>query len=92
MALDQALVVAVQFGREGTQRLAGITGDHVGQRLAMMLDERFYCAPVINEAIVEGSAVIAGNFTEDQADAVATALRSGSLPVAVKVVGVHFLK
>ena len=85
-------VVAVQFGREGTERFAKITGDHVGHRLAIMLDERLYCAPAINEAIVEGSAVIAGDFTKDQADAVAIALRSGPLPVAVKIVGARFLK
>jgi preprotein translocase subunit SecD len=43
-------------------------------------------APNINEPILGGSAQISGNFTVQSANQLAIALRSGKLPVALKVI------
>ena len=52
----------------------------------MILDGVVLSAPNINEPILGGQAQISGNFTVDSANQLAIALRSGKLPVALKVV------
>ena len=53
---------------------------------AIILDGKVLSAPNINEPILGGSAQISGNFTVDSANSLAIALRSGALPVDLKVV------
>lgn len=48
----------LQLSPEGTQRLAQVTVANVGARLAFVLDGRILAAPVIQDAIVEGSALV----------------------------------
>jgi preprotein translocase subunit SecD len=43
------------------------TADHVGDRLAMVADERVLMAPEIQSAITAGEIQIAGNYTRDEA-------------------------
>ncbi len=52
----------------------------------MVLDGKVLSAPNINEPILGGQAQISGNFTVESATALSIALRSGSLPVKLKVV------
>jgi preprotein translocase subunit SecD len=58
----------------------------VGKRFAIILDGKVISAPVINTPIIGGSAVISGHFTTDSASQLAISLRSGALPVDLKVV------
>src|SRR3546814_2862411 len=46
-------------------------------------------APSINEPIMGGKAMISGSFTVESANGLAIALRSGKLPVPLKVVEEH---
>src|SRR3546814_13499082 len=46
-------------------------------------------APSINEPIMGGKAMISGSFTVESANELAIALRSGKLPVPLKVVEEH---
>jgi preprotein translocase subunit SecD len=52
----------------------------------MILDGSVLSAPNINEPILGGSAQISGNFTVESANQLAIALRSGKLPVGLKVI------
>lgn len=70
----------------GTKAFANITRNNVGQVMAIVLDNRIITAPNINEPIITGSGMISGNFSFESAAQIAILLRSGSLPVPVKIV------
>ena len=83
---DNSPVVSIRFNGSGANKFARITQQNVNKRFAMILDGKVLSAPNINEPILGGSAQISGNFTVESANQLAIALRSGKLPVALKVV------
>ncbi len=76
-------LVAVQFSNEGAELFADITRQNVGQQLGIFLDGELLSAPVINEPILGGTAVISGGFTPDEARALAQNLSFGALPLPI---------
>ena len=78
------IVVLMDFDGEGTRKFAKITGDHVGEHLAILLDDTVQSAPVI-ETQIFGSASITGNFTFEEANYLSNILKAGAFPVGVKV-------
>ena len=83
---DGTPVVSITFNTAGGRRFATATRDNVGKPFAIILDERVVSAPSIDEPILGGNAYISGNFTVESANQLAIALRSGKLPVKLKVV------
>ena len=79
-------VVSITFDGQGGRRFARVTQDNVGKPFAIILDNQVISAPRINEPILGGQAQISGNFTVESANQLAIALRSGKLPVALKVI------
>ncbi len=77
--------VQIEFNSAGEDHFAQISGDNVGRRLAIILDNNVYSAPVIQTKITGGSAIITGNFTEEEAKNLAIVLRSGALPATITV-------
>ena len=67
---------------QGAAIFADVTGKNVGKRLAIVVDNRVYSAPVIQERIGGGSGQITVGSPEE-AHILAIALRSGSLPAPV---------
>src|SRR5664279_1676594 len=53
-----------------------ITKDNVGHRLAIVLDGELQSAPVINSPIENGSGIIEGDFTDQEAFALANVLQN----------------
>ena len=78
--------VDITFDGQGGRRFARTTQENVGKPFAIILDNVVISAPNINEPILGGSAQISGNFTVDSANQLAIQLRSGKLPVALKVI------
>jgi preprotein translocase subunit SecD len=78
--------VGIEFNRKGARIFDRITGDNIHKRLAIVLDKSVYSAPVIQDRIAGGKAVITGNFTMNEAKDLAIALRAGSLPAPVKII------
>lgn len=78
-------VVNFKLTDAGTKTFANITKNNVGQVMAIVLDNKVITAPSINEPILTGSGQISGNFTFESANQIAILLRSGSLPVPVKI-------
>jgi preprotein translocase subunit SecD len=68
---------------EGGRRFAGFTGAHVGDNLAVVLDNKVQEVAVIKDQIHD-QGVINGRFTEQQAKDLAMILRSGALPAGIK--------
>ncbi|MGD0231179.1 MAG: protein translocase subunit SecD [Syntrophorhabdales bacterium] len=78
--------VALEFNGEGSRAFDRMTGDNVGKRIAIILDNTVYSAPVVRERISGGKASITGGFTPDEAKDLAIVLRAGALPAPVNVV------
>jgi preprotein translocase subunit SecD len=76
---------SVQFNltNEGGRRFAAFTGAHVGENLAVVLDNKVQEVAVIKEQIHD-TGVINGRFSEQEAKDLAMILRSGALPAGIK--------
>ncbi len=77
--------VAIEFNERGAKIFDKITSENVGKRLAIILDNTVYSAPVIKERISGGRASITGNFDLREAQDLAIVLRAGALPAPVKI-------
>ncbi len=77
--------VSIDFDKKGGRDFARITEANVKKRLAIVLDDKVYSAPVIQEKITGGKARITGNFTTEEARDLAIALRAGALPAPVLI-------
>jgi preprotein translocase subunit SecD len=77
--------VALSFDDRGARLFEKISGDHIKERLAIVLDGNVYSAPVIQDRISGGNAIIEGQFTMEEAKDLAVVLRAGSLPAPVKI-------
>jgi preprotein translocase subunit SecD len=77
--------VAIRFNPRGTRLFDQIAAANVHKRLAIILDNNVYSAPVIKQAHYGGQAVIEGNFTSEEARDLAIVLRAGSLPAPVVI-------
>jgi preprotein translocase subunit SecD len=78
--------VSINFDKKGARLFARITEENVKKRLAIVLDQSVYSAPVIQEKISGGSARITGNFTTEEARDLAIVLRAGALPAPVDII------
>lgn len=78
--------IALEFDDIGAKLFEQITGANVKKRLAIILDDNVYSAPVIQEKISGGRAQITGRFTIDEANELAIVLRAGALPAPVKII------
>lgn len=94
--------IALQFDDEGAGLFAEITKRNVGKGVAIVLDglpitdtngdgkidgtDPPY-APVIQQEIVGGQAVITGNYTMQEANDLVKRLNEGALPVPITLVG-----
>jgi preprotein translocase subunit SecD len=69
---------------DGAQLFSRATEQHVGEKLAIVLDNVVSTAPVINERIgAEG--IIHGRFSVQEAEDKALLLRSGALPASLQI-------
>ncbi|MCP4716676.1 MAG: protein translocase subunit SecD [Deltaproteobacteria bacterium] len=77
--------VSLEFDKRGGKIFERITGKNIKKRLAIILDNNVYSAPVIQDRIAGGSAQITGRFSMEEARDLAIVLRAGSLPAPVKI-------
>jgi len=78
--------VGFSLSDNGTKIFSDYTSSHTGQYLGIVLDKTVISAPVVNTPITDGSGIIQGSFTADEANKLAVQLSYGALPVPVKVV------
>lgn len=78
--------VAITFDPVGARLFEKVTEENRRRRLAIVLDNTVYSAPVIQERISGGRAQISGTFTMDQANDLSIVLRAGALPAPVKII------
>ena len=99
---DNTYVVQLEFNDTGKQKFAEITTRlttefaYVGKEavsqgnysrnIAIVLDDEIISMPYVNEAIINGQALITGSNSLEDARTLALLLRSGALPVPVEIV------
>ena len=76
-------LVLVDFNDEGKQMFADITRANVGKQIAIFLDGALISSPVVREPITQGTAVISGGFTAEEAKELVRNLNIGALPVPI---------
>ena len=79
-------IVALSTTDEGVRLFRQITGAHIGERLAIVLDGAVYMAPELVTKIMTGRAEITGLSNEEEAKDLAIVLRAGALPAKVEVI------
>ena len=77
-------LVGLEFSPEGGDKFADLTRKNVGRTI--VLDGEVLTAPVVQEAITGGRAVITGSRTLEEAHNLAILLRSGALPVKMNII------
>ena len=78
-------VVYLDLTAEGASKFATATSELVGQKISIWMDENEISAPTVNEAITNGTAVITGMGTGENAKDLANKINAGSLPFALTV-------
>lgn len=78
--------VSITFDGKGGREFERITSENVKKRMAIVLDNTIYSAPVIQERISGGRAQITGTFTTQEANDLAIVLRAGALPAPLKII------
>jgi preprotein translocase subunit SecD len=78
----QAAVRFILTG-EGGRKFYSFTSSHVGDNLAVVLDNKVQEVAVIKEAIRD-TGIINGKFTEQETQDLSMTLRSGALPAGIK--------
>ncbi len=79
-------VIQLQFSEEGAEKFEKITSENIGNPLAIILDNEVISAPIVQEVISGGQAVISGDFTLDQAKQLSLQLNAGALPLSINLV------
>ena len=79
-------VVNLYFNNEGGKLFEDLTSKNIGKTVAIYLDGSPISTPRVNEAISGGRAVITGDFSVDEAKQLVQRLKSGALPVPIKLV------
>ncbi len=86
--LDQTSrpAVSMQMNAEGARKWRKLTSENIGRRIAVVLDDFVYTAPMVQGEIPSGQSEITGNFSMEEAKDLANILKSGSLPAPTKIV------
>lgn len=78
--------VSIEFDGKGGREFERITADNIKKRMAIVLDNTIYSAPVIQDRITGGRAQITGTFSMQEANDLAIVLRAGALPAPLKII------
>ncbi|WP_395877801.1 protein translocase subunit SecD [Ehrlichia muris] len=80
------VVVHFKLNNTAAKKFAKITKENFNKPFAIVLDGVVLTAPIIREPILSGSGEISGNFTVETAKELSILLKSGALPVPLKVI------
>jgi len=79
-------VVSLDMNSEGSKTWSRVTGANIGQRIAIVLDNKVHMAPNIREKIPGGRTQIEGFADINEAKDIAIILRAGALPAPVNII------
>ncbi len=82
--LGSSSVVNFEFNIKGAREFSQLTGAHIGEPMAIVLEGSVASAPIIRDKIF-ARGVIEGNFSPQEATDLANVLRSGALDVSITI-------
>ncbi len=79
--------VTMSMNAEGAKIWKRLTGDNIGNQVAIVLDDYVYSAPNVNAEIPNGqSSISGGNTSIEEAQDLANILKAGKLPARARIV------
>lgn len=78
--------VGLKFNKKGAELFAAITKRNIGKPVGIFLDNMPLTTPTVQTEILDGSAVITGSFSTEDAKKLTIAINSGALPLPIKLV------
>jgi len=79
-------IVTMEMNSEGSADWARITGANVNKRIAIVLDNVVYSAPVVKGKITGGSSQIEGISNVQESRLLEIVLKAGALPAPLKII------
>jgi preprotein translocase subunit SecD len=79
-------IVTMEMNSDGAREWARITGANVNKRIAIVLDNSVFSAPVVRSKIIGGNSQIEGMENIDEARLLEIVLKAGALPAPVDIV------
>jgi SecD/SecF fusion protein len=83
---DNQPIVTMEMNDEGSRDWARITGANIQKRIAIVLDNAVFSAPVVQNKIIGGHSQITGMDNLDEARLLEIVLKAGALPAPVDIV------
>lgn len=77
--------VQLELTNDGKEKFATATSANINKQIGIYLDDALISNPTVQSAITDGTAVISGNFTAQEAKDFALKLNYGALPVPIKL-------
>ena len=84
--INGAAEVSMTMNSTGAAKWEVITEQNIGHQIAIVMDGQVYSYPNVQNKISGGSSQITGNFTQEEADDLATVLKSGKLSTPARIV------
>lgn len=81
-------LVLLQLKSSGVEAFSKATGENIGKKIAIFIDDICISAPRVDSQITSTEATITGTFTYDSAKALADKIRFGALPTKLEPVKV----
>ncbi len=78
--------ISMTMNGEGANKWRILTGGHIGESIAIALDDLVYSYPTVNGEIAGGQSSISGNFEIEEAKMIANILKAGKLPAPARIV------
>ena len=78
--------VSMTMTPSAASRWSSITGQNIGKRIAIVLDDHVYSAPTVQNQISGGDSQITGNFTPDEGKDLANVLKSGKMAGKINII------
>ena len=78
--------ISMQMSATGAKKWRKVTQENLNERIAIVLDDKVYSAPVVESEIKNGNTQITGDFTVEEAKDLANILKSGALPAPTQIV------
>lgn len=78
--------ISLQFTEDGAKKFGDITSRNIGKPVWILLDGQVLTYPTVQQAILDGNAVINGQYTVEEAKNMVITLNAGALPVPIKII------
>jgi hypothetical protein len=71
---NQEFMIEITFDEEGKKSFQNATTNHVGEVIRILVNGETVCSPVVQEPVTEGKCVLAGGFTQSEAEELVSVL------------------